>query len=173
MKLKPSEQPIVETIVAAGLIAARVFLLPEKFEWWDQIDPSHAQTIYQTGAGVVAVIAALAALGLATGGAGDRAKEMRAQHGAALRRNWRALLLTSAVAPMLAIVAQVSAAAGAGWAPYPFEFALLWTSLRLARLAWLVDGLLKVQIQDETAPDPIGKMALTPDFQRNTGTKAS
>lgn len=165
-KFSISEQPHVETILAAVLAVAHGVFATGWADPWSKIDEATAQVIYQTGAGVVAVIASLAALGLATGGAGERAQAMRKLYGPVLRRNWRALLLTAAAAPMLAITAQIAAASGAGWAPYLFEAALAWTALRLARLAWLVDRLLGIQIKDETEAPPVPQLPLSPEFQQ-------
>lgn len=173
-KLAVSENPLTETVAAAAAAAIHAFLATTVLDgswidWWARIGPNDEQVVFQTGAGVVAIIASLAALGLATGGAGPRAATMRRLYGKALRRNWRALLLTSAVAPLLAIAAQILSASGAALAPYLFEFALLWTALRLARLAWLVDRLLGVEMDDESQSPQIPKMEVSPDFKRRMG----
>jgi hypothetical protein len=169
-RFAPSEQPLLETLLAAALAIVHSQYHPSTIDPWAKISDNDAQVIFQTGAGVVAIIASLAALGLATGGAGSRATAMRTLYGPELRRNWRALLLTSAIAPLLAVTAQILAASGVGWAPYLFEFAVVWTALRLARLAWLVDSLLGQEIDDENAArQAVPQLPVTSDFRKRMG----
>lgn len=164
-----STQPLSETVLAAALVGVHWGLGPSWSQIWDQIDPDAAQSIFQTGAGVVAIIAALAAFGITSGGDGPRAEAMRRVFGKELRRNWRALLITSAIAPFLAVAAQILSAAGYDWGAYLFEFALLWTSLRLVRLTWLVDRLQRQDMNDEVTPPQIGRKDLTPEFRKRMG----
>lgn len=171
-RIAVSERPVVDTVVAGLAAVAHGFVISHWWDPWADIDTGTRQVIFQTGAGVVAVVAALSAIGLAAGGAGERGKSLRRLYGKELRRNWRALLLVSAAAPTAVVIAQVAEGGGAGWAPYLFEFAVAWTALRIARLTWLIDALTEAEDLDALEVARTEALPLTEEFLQHT-TRAS
>ncbi|MET0419308.1 MAG: hypothetical protein ABW022_25115 [Actinoplanes sp.] len=163
-----SERPFIDTAAAAGLAALHGVLISRWLDPWSAVDTATRQVIFQTGAGVVAVVAALAAIGLAAGGAGERGKSLRRLYGKELRRNWRALLLVSAASPTAVLIAQVAEGNGADWAPYLFEFGVVWTALRIARLTWLIDALTEAEDLDAQTVPRTEPLPVTDDFLRRT-----
>lgn len=164
-----SERPLVDTLLAAALAAAH-FVVATRFlaalDPWAKVSADDRQLIFQTGAGVVAIVAALTAVGMAVGGTGERARAVRLLYGRELRRNWRALVYVSALAPAVVLAAQVAEGNSASWAPYLFEFAVLWTVLRLVRLAWLTQRLMEAEDLDLAEVPRSPAAPLSEDFKR-------
>lgn len=167
-KFSISDRPIVDTLAAAAVALLHAMVLVRWADPWSAVSSSDRMTIFASGAAVVAVVAALAAVGMAAGGNGPRAQAIRKHHAPELRRNWRALVLVSAVSPCVVILAQVVEANGETWAPYVFEFAVLWTLIRMARLAWLIEALTKAEDLDISEPERRGPMPLNQDFLDRT-----
>lgn len=166
-----SERPILDTLAALVVVLLHSLVISRFWlDVWSDVDTSTRQLIFQTGAGVVAIVAALAAVGLAAGGAGERGKSLRRLYGKELRRNWRALLIVSAVAPTTVLGAQVvEANRGGAVAPYLFEFAVLWTALRLLRLTWMIDALMRAEELDAAEVGRTPTLGLSEDFMKRTG----
>lgn len=164
-----SERPLADTLAAAVLATVHFMMatrLVEALDPWSSVGPDDRQLIFQTGAGVVAIVAALTAVGMAVGGTGERARAVRLLYGRELRRNWRALVYVSALAPAVVLAAQVAEGNSASWAPYLFEFAVLWTVLRLVRLAWLTQRLMEAEDLDLAEVPRSPAAPLSEDFQR-------
>lgn len=170
-----SERPILDTLAALVVVLLHSLVISRFWlDVWSDVDTSTRQLIFQTGAGVVAIVAALAAVGLAAGGAGERGKSLRRLYGKELRRNWRALLIVSAVAPTTVLGAQVvEANRGGAVAPYLFEFAVLWTALRLLRLTWMIDALMRAEELDAAEVGRTPTLGLSEDFMKRTGAARS
>lgn len=168
-----SERPYLDTILAGGLTVAHWLILERWFDPWSGIDQAVRMVIYQTGAGVVAVVASLAAVGIATGGAGERRQALRRLYGPELRRNWRSLLLLSVVASISSVVAMVADGNDQSWAPYLFEFAVLWTLLRMLRMVWLIDSLLALEDADLMTPERGKQLPVSDDFVERMHHQAS
>lgn len=160
-----SERPIIDTIAAGVLATLHWLLISRWFDPWGSITDDSRMVIYQTGAGVVAVVASLSAVGLATGGAGERRQALRRLYGPELRRNWRAQLLLSVLGATACVVAMVGDGNDHGWAPYLFEFALVWTVLRMLRLVWLIDALLALEDADSATTPRQPAPSLSGDLQ--------
>lgn len=159
-----SERPYIDTVLAMCVVGAHWLLLNRWIDPWEGIDTGDRMVIYQTGAGIVAVVASLASVGIATGGAGERRQALRRLYGPELRRNWRALLLLSVLASTACLAAMVGEGTKQPWPPYLFEFAVLWTVLRMARLVWLIDALLAMEDADLATPER-AKAAVSSKFK--------
>lgn len=172
-RISVSERPYFDTVIAASAALLHALVLKRHFDPWVEINPDSRMVIYQTGAGVIAVVASLAAIGIATGGAGERRQSLRRLYGPELRRNWRSLLVLSIGASVCSLIAMIADGNAVSWAPFLFEFAVAWTVVRMLRLVWLIDALLAVEDADLSTPDKVHRLELNQDFVAKASRDAS
>lgn len=164
-----SERPVIDTLMAAGLAVLHWQFLTRWWDPWTGIDVEVRYMMFGFGGNMVAIVAGLAAVGISVGGVGDRGRALRKLYGPELRRNRRALLVLAAMAAVSCLVAFGAQANHASWAPYLFEFAVLWTVLRMVRLTWLIDSLLRLDDHDIADPGRLKPQPLDAGFMERMG----
>lgn len=159
-----SEHPMVD--YAAVLVVTLSHLLLVGL--WGRGDVLDGTTIdqrldlYATGASVAAIIGGVTSVAVALyqslGGA--RGGAVRRHYGPEIRRNWRALLIATGLAPTLCLAAMaLDRSTGDPLLPrFLFEAALILAAARFLRLMWLFDAFLHiddVSRTDKPKPPPL------------------
>jgi hypothetical protein len=94
--------------------------------------PQVAEELATSSAQIMALLKRGHLVGIQIGGRGQWRIER-----AKLRRNWRALLTLSVLASVTCLAAMVAEVNGVAAAPNAFEFAILWTLLRMGPISLL------------------------------------
>jgi hypothetical protein len=157
-----SEHPAIDFVFVGLLLGAHIELTRQghgDFLRW--VDSAQRRTAYGTGASIVSILGGLTAIGLAQYRAanGARSVAVRRLYGAALRRNWRGILLVTGLSAVLCLTASMTDRNhDPASSRFIFEFAMLLWGVRFLRLVWLFDSMLAladVEASDEPrAPAP-------------------
>lgn len=151
-----SESVWVDYLAAVGIVGLHFMVvrvasaeLPY-FTW-----PSLAQRlgVYSTGATVVAIIGGLSALAISVylAAGGPRARAVRRNYNASLRRNWRSLLVGMGIAAALCLLAQaLDRPTDVPLAWFLFELGMSVAGARFVRLVWLFNEVMRIADRDLT-----------------------
>jgi hypothetical protein len=148
-----SEHPAFDFVIAAAVVGAHVAVVAttNHGDWLRWVPLTQRQATYASGAGVVTLLGTVAAIGLAIYHAttGERAKAVRGQYGDEMRRNWRAILVSTGLSGLICLAAiGANSTADVASTRFWFEFAIALWVVRYVRLVWLFGSVLGVRDMD-------------------------
>jgi hypothetical protein len=150
-----SEATWIDYGLAFLVVGAHVLVVKQTGhgDWLRWSDSAQRLTVYGTGATVISIIGGLSTIAVAVylAAGGERARAVRLHYPAALRRNWRALILATGLTAGLCLVAQaIDTGKDPHSARFVFEFAMAVAGLRFVRLVWLFNAMIRIADRDLT-----------------------
>jgi hypothetical protein len=130
-------------------------------------------SLYGSAAGVVSAIGGLSSIAISIylSSNGERLRAARRHYQSELRRNWKSLLVATALICMCCLVAQgLDREHGAAWVDYLFEASMALAVVRFLRMLWLFDAMMKLNDRDQTDTDRSPAPRLDPNWRRRSGT---
>lgn len=152
-------------LVAAHLAVIRSFDAGDFLSW---IDTSQRTSVYGTAAGVVSAIGGLSSIAISIylSSNGTRLRAVRRNYPEEMRRNWKSLLVATALICFNCLVAQMlDKKDDPHSARFIFEFAITLGVIRFMRLLWLFDEMMKLNDSDSNDTPPESAPAFDPSWR--------
>ncbi|WP_328674886.1 hypothetical protein [Streptomyces sp. NBC_00343] len=124
-------------------------------DWLAWIDSEQRVSLYGTAAGVVSAIGGLSSIAISIylSSNGERLQAVRRHYQRELRRNWKALLVATAVICVGCLAAQgLDNKTDTHSARYVFEASMALALVRFLRMLWLLDSMMAVNDRDQSDP---------------------
>lgn len=139
-------------LVSAHIVAVRV---SGRGDWLAWIDSEQRVSLYGTAAGVVSAIGGLSSIAISIylSSNGDRIRAVRRHYQSELRRNWKALLVATAVICLGCLTAQgLDNKTDSHSARFLFEAVMALSLARFLRMLWLLDNMMTINDRDQSEP---------------------
>jgi hypothetical protein len=124
-------------------------------DWLSWIESDQRVSLYGTAAGVVSAIGGLSSIAISIylSSNGERIRAVRRHYQSELRRNWKALLVATALICMGYLVAQgLDDKTDSHSARYVFEASMALALIRFLRMLWLLDRMMGINDRDQSDP---------------------
>ncbi|MEV5107970.1 hypothetical protein ACFQ7G_19525 [Streptomyces massasporeus] len=126
-------------------------------DWLSWIASEQRVSLYGTAAGVVSAIGGLSSIAISIylSSNGERIRAVRRHYQSELRRNWKALLVATALICMGCLIAQgLDDKADSHSARFVFEASMALAFVRFLRMLWLLDRMMGINDLDQSGPSP-------------------
>ncbi|MFF4590483.1 hypothetical protein [Streptomyces sp. NPDC001388] len=138
-------------------------------DWLSWIDSEQRVSLYGTAAGVVSAIGGLSSIAISIylSSNGERIRAARRHYQNELRRNWKSLLVATAVICVGCLAAQgLDNKTDSHSARYLFEAAMSLALIRFLRMLWLLDNMMKINDRDQSDPPPQPAPRFDPNWRQ-------
>ncbi|MEV6859222.1 hypothetical protein AB0M89_36295 [Streptomyces microflavus] len=162
-------------VIALVLMSAHVAVvrLWEVGDWLSWIDSEQRVSLYGTAAGVVSAIGGLSSIAISIylSSNGERIRAVRRHYQSELRRNWKALLVATALICVGCLVAQgLDDKADSHSARFVFEASMALAFVRFLRMLWLLDRMMGINDLDQSDPPPRPTPRYDPNWRQRNRT---
>ena len=155
-------------LVSGHVVAVAVW---GRGDWLSWIESEQRISLYGTAAGVVSAIGGLSSIAISIylSSNGERIRAVRRHYQSELRRNWKALLVATALICMGCLVAQgLDDRTDSHSARFVFEASMALALVRFVRMLWLLDRMMGLNDLDQSDPPAQPAPRYDPDWrQRN------
>ncbi|WP_405901822.1 hypothetical protein OG696_41030 [Streptomyces sp. NBC_00656] len=159
-------------LLAAGhVVAVRVWGWGDWLSW---IESEQRISLYGTAAGVVSAIGGLSSIAISIylSSNGERIRAVRRHYQSELRRNWKALLVATALICMGCLVAQgLDNKTDSHSARFVFEASMALALVRFMRMLWLLDHMMVLNDRDQSDPPAQPAPRFDPDWRQRNRTR--
>lgn len=141
-------------------------------DWLGWISSDQRVSVYGSAAGVVSAIGGLSSIAISIylSSNGERLRAARLHYQSELRRNWKSLLVATALICMCCLIAQgLDHGSGPRWVRFAFEAAMALAVARFLRMLWLFDAMMRLNDRDQTDPAPGPAPQFDPHWSRRRG----
>ncbi|MGW5736365.1 MULTISPECIES: hypothetical protein [Streptomyces] len=158
-------------VIAFLLVSGHVALVRTtgRGDWLGWIASEQRISLYGTAAGVVSAIGGLSSIAISIylSSTGERISAARRHYPSELRRNWKALLVATALICMGCLIAQgLDNKADTHSARYLFEASIALALIRFLRMLWLLDNMMKINDRDHSDPPPQPAPRFDPNWRQ-------
>ncbi|MGW1249535.1 hypothetical protein [Streptomyces sp. NPDC002535] len=155
--------------VSAHVVAVRIW---GRGDWLSWIESEQRVSLYGTAAGVVSAIGGLSSIAISIylSSNGERVRAVRRHYQDELRRNWKALIVATALVCMGCLAAQgLDNPVDSHSARFVFTASMALAVMRFLRMLWLLDQMMGLNDRDQSDPTPRPAPRYDPDWrQRRT-----
>jgi hypothetical protein len=162
---------VIALVLVSGHVAG--VRAAERGDWLSWIDSEQRVSLYGTAAGVVSAIGGLSSIAISIylSSNGERIRAVRRHYQSELRRNWRALLVGTALVCMGCLVAQgLDDKADSHSARFVFEASMALAVVRFLRMLWLLDRMMGINDLDQSASPPRPAPRYNPGWRQRNRT---
>ncbi|MEV7383255.1 hypothetical protein [Streptomyces lydicus] len=164
-------------VIAVSLVAAHVLVVrvSGQGDWLTWIDTEQRVSLYGTAAGVVSAIGGLGSIAISIylSSNGERIRAVRRHYQNELRRNWKSLLVATALICVCCLVAQgLDGTHDPHSARYLFEAAMALALARFLRMLWLFDKMMQLNDRDQSDPAQEPAPQLDPNWRQRRRNRA-
>ncbi|WP_037924542.1 hypothetical protein [Streptomyces violaceorubidus] len=162
-------------VIAFLLLSAHVAVVRSwgRGDWLSWIESEQRVSLYGTAAGVVSAIGGLSSIAISIylSSNGERIQAVRRHYQNELRRNWKALLVATALICMGCLAAQgLDDKADSHSARFVFEASMAFAFVRFLRMLWLLDRMMGLNDLDQSAPPPRPAPRYDPGWRQRNRT---
>jgi hypothetical protein len=165
-------------VIALVLVAAHVATVQAsgRGDWLSWIESEQRVSLYGTAAGVVSAIGGLSSIAISIylSSNGERIRAARRHYQDQLRRNWKSLLVATALICMGCLAAQgLDNETDSHSARYLFEAAMSLALVRFLRMLWLLDSMMKLNDRDQSDPPPQPAPRFDPNWRQHRSNRTA
>ncbi len=153
-------------LVSGHVVAVRVW---GRGDWLSWIESEQRVSLYGTAAGVVSAIGGLSSIAISIylSSNGERIRAVRRHYQSELRRNWKSLLVATALICMGCLVAQgLDDKIDSHSARFVFEASMSLALIRFLRMLWLLDRMMGINDRDQSDPPAQSAPRYDPDWRQ-------
>ncbi|MBT2442541.1 hypothetical protein J7E93_21015 [Streptomyces sp. ISL-36] len=146
-------------LIALLLVSAHVLIVRVRGmgDWLSWIESEQRVSLYGSAAGVVSAIGGLSSIAISIylSSNGERIRAVRRHYQDELRRNWKALIVATALVCMGCLTAQgLDDTTDSHSARFIFEASMALAVVRFLRMLWLLDQMMGLNDRDQSDPSP-------------------